>query len=171
MTPPPPPDIKSSNALANFGGYALAPQRQQVPAGASAQPVMPAPSHQQTVAALRHFRALKRELLGLLKNPDLGKSNMRSKIIDGATSLVAGGIVKPGDAVTQLATVPERPYDQKKWVEAQFAQAVAGANNILDHHRIANAGMPETSDNGDPDDHMDHIANLTSQYRGVANGR
>src|SRR5215831_3502267 len=44
---------------------------------------VPTPTHGQTVAALRHFHAIQAELEALLKNPALGKSSLKSQIIDG----------------------------------------------------------------------------------------
>lgn len=155
-------DSGTGNALSGPGS-AGAPQ---APQGAPQQ--APAPSHQQTVAALRHFSAIERELGTFLRDPDLGKSDLRSKFIDGATKLVTEGIMTPAQAVSQLGTIPERPFGQKKWVEQAFAQTIQGANAILDHHRAAFAGMPPVDNSGDAEpDHQATIQSLMSHYQGL----
>ena len=157
LAPPPAPDLQQTQSQ---GG---------MPAPQGAQQQAPAPTHQQTVAALRHFGMLEKELGGLLANPDLGRTDMKSAIIDGATSLVSLGIMSPPDAVTQLATVPERPFDQKKWVEQHFVQTIQAMNMILDHHRTAFQGQPAPPQGAgyNPDQHQSVIAGLQGHYKGL----
>lgn len=170
--PPAPNDPNKDQAnappmAAMIGGNALAP-----PQGASPQQQQqqaPAPSHQQTVAAIRHFDLIERELEGLLSDPDLGKSDMRSKIIDGATKLVAEGVLTPSAAVMQLGSVPDKPFDQKVWAQKQFAQAIAAANAVLDHHRNANLGQDIQSQPYDSANHIDLINSALSHYQGLGN--
>ena len=131
----------------------------------------PAPSHQQTVAALRHFAAIERELTTLLKDPDLGKADLKSKIIDGTTGLVAGGYLTPAAAVTELGTVPERPFEQKKWLEQHFQQTIAAANQVLGHHQAAFPGGAPNEEAPSMDNHHDLMQGLASNYQGRANGR
>jgi hypothetical protein len=146
-----------------MAGNALGPATGQQP-GHPATP--PAPSHQQTVAALRHFAALERELTTLLKDPDLGKSDLKSKIIDGTTGLVAQGYLTPAAAVTELGTVPERPFDQKKWLEQHFVQTIAAANQVLGHHQAAFPGGAPNEEAPSMDGHHDLMQGLASHYQG-----
>lgn len=168
--PPPAPDINSQNALG-------APTGAPAPGGAPGQPGQQAappvpPSHQQTVAALRHFNAVEQELSSLLTDPDCGKADLKSKIIDGATGLVSKGILTPSDAVSQLGTVPDRPFEQKQWLQTHFAQTVQAADNVLAMHGAAFGGSdfgPQPPSN--PDDHSAVVQGLMSQMRGPsANG-
>jgi hypothetical protein len=103
----------------------------------------PTPTHGQTVAALRHFDAIQAELVALLKDPAVGKSNMKSKIIDGVTKLVANRIILPGAAVGQLASVPAEPFQQRKWLQTHLLQTMVGKIKVLDDHGKAFGGMPE----------------------------
>ena len=144
------------------GGPPAAPQGQPMPP--------PAPSHQQTVAALRHFSAIEKELTELLKNPDLGKSDLKSAIIDGTTKLVADGILTAASAVTELGTVPEKPFDQKKWLEHHFVQTLQAANAVLSHHAAAFSGQQVDTTPASPDDHQSHMAGLMSNYARPPNG-
>lgn len=145
-----------------------APQQQQ------AQQQPPVLSHQQAVAALRHFHAIDKELMTLLKDPDLGRADLKSAIIDGATGLVANRIIAPGQAVAQLADVPEKPRDQKKWVEQHYQQNKLAANTVLDHYRQANpdprAAIAAAAQPHDPDQHMRTMSGVMAAYKGPNNG-
>jgi hypothetical protein len=149
---PPPPNPNAGNALQQG-----APQQpQQAPAP---------PTHEQTVAALRHFDAIKGELSVLLNNPSLGKSDLKSGIIDGVTKLVSERIISPAQAVIQLSQVPTDPIQQRKFLQQQMAQTVQAELTIIAHHAQGYAGqgpMPTPS----ADDHMDHMAALQSNYGG-----
>jgi hypothetical protein len=116
-------------------------QQQQAPQAAGPQGV-PAPTHAQTVAALRHFHAVMGELRGLATNPDLGKANVKSSIIDGTTKLVSQRMMSPGQAVEMLASVPDKPYQQKMWVAQHLQNAMLARAAVLMHHAVAFAGTP-----------------------------
>jgi hypothetical protein len=131
----------------------------------------PAPDDGQTVAALRHFHALEKEFTGLLADPKIGKSDMKSAIIEGATRLVANRIISPAQAVTQLSQVPERPFEQRQWAQKNLAQIVQAQHAVLAHHAAAYRGMPESqvqamSSKADPDDHMATISGLMNSHYG-----
>ena len=158
------------NALA--GGPPGAPPGPQGPQAAPAPP-----SHAQTVAALRHFDAIKRELTIIASDPALGKSSMKSKIIDGVTRLVAERFLKPADAVVELSKVPQEPLQQMKWVKTMFAQTQQAENGILDHY---GSGSPHlgtvqdhfaaTKDVSNRDDHGEHMSAIAANYRGAPGG-
>lgn len=138
--------------------------------GAPQQPQQPppAPTHQQTVAALRHFDAIEQELTMLLKDPDVGKSDMKSKIIDGMMSLVSRRIVTPATAVMQLGSVPDRPYDQKMFLQNHLQQNMQAASAVLDHHAAGFAGQNVSTEPPSTDSHLDMMAGLHQQYKGAA---
>lgn len=165
-------------------GGAPSPPNPDMPQGPSpaASPMAPAqpqqappppPTHQQTVAALRHFDAIEQELTTLLKDPDLGKADMKSKIIDGTTSLVAKRIVSPAQAVMQLGSVPDRPFDQKQWLLTHYQQTVQAGAAVLAHHGagVATGMTPIDTTAPNPDDHQTAMAGVMSNYSGKsANG-
>jgi hypothetical protein len=141
------------------------------PSGVSAQgqqpQLPPAPTHAQTVTALRHFTALESELSELMADPDLGKTDMRSKVIDGMTRLVAEGIVPPAGAVKDMGTFPEKPYDQRQWVNQHFMNVVQAQTAILAHHQLgAMQGQPVGSEEPSPDDHQTIMSGLQGRYSG-----
>lgn len=148
---PPAPNPDAGNALQQG-----APQQQQAPSP---------PNHEQTVAALRHFDAIKGELSILLKNPSLGKSDVKSQIIDGTTKLVSKRILSPAEAVIQLSKVPTDPLQQRKFLQSLMMQTIQSERAIIAHHAIGFAGqgpMPTPSSDG----HMDAMQSLHANYGG-----
>ena len=158
VSPPAPNQDDNGNAL-------------QQGAPAQQQNAPPPPSHAQTVAALRHFDAVKTELQTLLSNPALGKSDLKSQIIDGVTTLVSKRIMQPAEAVQQLSKVPENPLEQRKFLQAQMMQTVQAEHAIVDHHRNTNLGSGDWATesqqhNTNPDDHLQDMSALRSNYGG-----
>lgn len=139
----------------------------QGPQGAPQGP--PPPTHEQTVTALRHFHAIIEEVQGILKDPAVGKSDMKSKIIDGTTKLVSERMISPAQAVVQLSSVPEDPIKQRQWLQKMLNDAVQAANAVVDHHAAGNDGTMEWGIEGKmmhphADSHMDHMSALGANY-------
>lgn len=153
-------------------------QGQAAPGANPGMPPQQAPqlTHAQAVAALRHFSAISRQLEILLKDPDLGKADVKSKVIDGTTKLVASRIITPGQAVQQLTSVPADPLMQRKWVQSHFEQSMLAMNAVLDHHAQAEPGTGDPAQEiarstSNPDAHMDDMGAIHSHYRqGRQNG-
>src|SRR4029077_1645542 len=139
---------------------AMAPGAQQ----GAAQP--PTPTHGQTVAVLRHMDAIQKELTTLLEDPAVGKSNVKGKITDGVANLVASRIITPGDAVSQLASVPDQPFQQKQWLQTHLMRAVIAKIAVLSHHGKAFGGMPEqmVDKTANPDDHISDMQGVMGHY-------
>jgi hypothetical protein len=169
-TPPPPPRPQGMqansqrNALANSPGGMPA-----VPGGApAAAPPPPKPSHGETVAALRHFNAIAGGIRVLLADPAAGRSDMKSKIIDAVSQMVAQRMIPPGTAVAQLSDVPSTPFGQKQWLEQHYQQAMQAAAMVIDHHTASHQGIPEEMINksSDLDSHMETMRGLMGHYPG-----
>ena len=92
----------------------------------------------------------------------------KAKIIDGAAGLVAQRIMAPADAVIQLGSVPDRPFDQKQWVMAHLAQIKQAEINVLDHHAAAFAGQNVDTTPPSQEDHMSTISGLLAHYKSRA---
>lgn len=168
--PNPQPQQTNPNPLA-MAGQPMAPSAPGSPGGPQQQQQAPPPppSHAQTVAALRHFTAIEKETMKLLKNPDCGKSDLRSDIIDSVTRLVSRGITTPADAVKELGSLPDKPFDQKKWLETHYTQATQAQTAMLAMHQhgVAN-GMPNDQTPPSPDDHQAAMSGLGAQLKGGA---
>lgn len=132
----------------------------------------PAPSHAETVATIRHMQAIISELRTLMKDPNLGKTDMRSAIIDGAAKLVSSRILTPSEAVQQLSQVPDRPFDQKKWIEQNYMQSVQAISSVLQHHAQSAVGtgnydLESLMHTSDPDKHQETMRNMLSTHYGA----
>lgn len=154
-------------------GLQSADMQQSAPAQPGGAPqVAPAPpTHAQTVIALRHFHAIIGEVQHLLKDPSAGKSDMKSRIIDGVTKLVSERMISPAQAVVQLSQVPADPLEQRKWLQTTLQQAAAAANAVVDHHSAGHDGTLDWSQEGQmahphPDSHQSHMAALGANYGG-----
>lgn len=150
---------------------------QAAPGAGPGAPQQPPPqlSHQQAVAALRHFSAISRQLEVILQNPDLGKVDQKSNIIDGTTKLVASRIITPGQAVQQLSSVPADPLMQRKWVQQHFQQSMLAMNAVLDHHAQGSPGSGDLAhelsrSTSKPDAHMDDMSAIHAHYQGGKRG-
>lgn len=165
---PPAPEPGMGNAL--MSGAPSAPQGampQVAPGGGQAMPAPP--THAQTVAALRHFDAVKRELKIIMADPAFGKSSVKSQIIDAVMRLVAERFMKPTEAVDTLSKVPSEPLLQMKWAKGMLAQAQQAEMSILAHHAIGFAGGgPEPTPSADG--HADHIAAVMGNFQGMNGG-
>ena len=175
--------IGSRNSATALGGGTMAPppqprpqsQQQQGAPQASMPQQAPAPSHAQAVATLRHFQAITDQLKSLLQNPDLGKADLKSTIIDGVTKLVAERMIPADAAVTELSSVPDRPYDQKQWAMERYVQTLQAADAVLDHHRqsalgTGNYDLENALHDGEsnPDNHMATMqAMMQGHYSGA----
>lgn len=165
--PDPQPPTPGLNALVGPQSGPQAGPQTGAPQQAAPPPV---PSHQQTVAALRHFDAIEQELTALLRDPDCGKADLHSKAIDGTTKLVASGILSAAEAVTQLGQFPDDPFEQKQWLEQHLIQTVTAANIVLQNHahgaqQAAASGQPMDETPYNPDDHQSIISGFHGAYK------
>ncbi len=122
----------------------------------------PAPNHAQTVAALRHFDAINKQLKVLLANPNLGKTNIRSSVIDSVTNLVGQRIISPTQAVQQMTSFPDKPFDQKMWLGKMLQQNMMAEMAVLVHHGDhVPDGQPQEAN---PDNHMQDMASMMADH-------
>jgi hypothetical protein len=169
LAPPPVPNPDAQQGGALSAGPAPVPM---APGNAPGQPPqappqMPAPNHVHTVAALRHFAAIGGQLESALKDPDLGKADLKSKVIEGVTDLVARRIIAPAQAVQQLASFPEKPLDQKKWLMDHMQQVMQAREMVLGHHAMAFAGEPMPTQAPSADSHMSDMAGMMQAHYGA----
>jgi hypothetical protein len=126
-------------------------------------PNIPAPSHAEAVTALRHFAAFMRVERKWLANPELGRSDLRDTFINGYTGLVADRVATPTQVVETLATAPDKPAAQKKWVLENYQRNIQARDFIIAHHAATYAGMgPQEAP--DPDQHLAFINSMMSSH-------
>jgi hypothetical protein len=160
LSTPPPPNISkapSFDSIAPPQGGPMGHPGAQAPQAPQAPQMPPAPTHEQTVAAMRHFQAIQDEIEPLLKDPDVGRSDMKSKVIDGATKLVAARIFTPADAV---------PFEQRNWLIRHHFLATVALHQVLDHHGAAvAAGMVPAGGKPKRENHIQDMAALKEHYK------
>lgn len=158
------------NALQMPG--AMTPQAVGSPRAQGGQPQQPPQiTHKQAVCAMRHFHAITQELEGLLADPNLGKSDVKSKIIDGTVKLVSQRIISAAEAVAELGGVPSDPILQRKWVTQHFHNTMIAQNAILEQARASEPGTMDWAVEGQhtadhPDAHMDTMKSLRGLFQG-----
>jgi len=156
------------NALMQ-GGAQMQPGMQ--PGMPQGQQKPPAPTMEQTVAAMMHFDR-QRELLGdILKLPEIGKRDIKKNIYQAAATLLGEGYTGLKDIMPVLKTIPTDPSDQYKWVKQHYDQALQAQRQVFGDHvrafpnpggdwKAAAAAMPKH----DHSKHQDHMAGLMAHY-------
>lgn len=135
-------------------------------AGAAEQQQAPAPTHAQTVAVMHRLGEIKSSLRPVMDDPHLGSKNIRPKLLDAASKLLAAKVVSLTDIMNEIKGLPEDPIEQKKFVEGLYNNATQGQAAILEQHRHADLPEGVGPDEWTPDTHDDHIASLMQQYGG-----
>jgi hypothetical protein len=94
----------------------------QIPVAGTPQqgPPQPAPTHEQTVAALHHTSEVTKELMTLMRDPELGKKDARSHIVGAALELVGKGLATVPAIVEQVKNLPSDPRGQLEWVKGHL---------------------------------------------------
>jgi hypothetical protein len=133
----------------------------------------PSPSHEQTVAALHHTSEVSKQLMSLMRDPELGKKDARSQIIDASLELVQKGLATVPAIVEQIKGLPSDPRGQLDWVKGHLLGNLLTQHAIFEHHRAA---FPPTTEPWDVEKqrlqldkkkkHSDIIGGLITHYRG-----
>ena len=125
----------------------------------------PQPTHAQTVAGLHRFHEIERAVAKVLKNPDLGKKNIRPAVLDMGADLVGEKVMTIPELMSGMQSFPpaEDPLGQKKWLERLYQAQVQAQVSLLRDH--ASAPPEENPEQWNHDNHADHMAALTSKYR------
>lgn len=136
-------------------------QQQQMP-----QRQAPAPTHEQTVAALQHFDAVIGAGRALMDSPGFGKSDISKDARKMMTGLLKHQIITAPQAVAALVTLPpDDPKGQAKWVMGMIDRSLAAEHQILSDHQNAFAGqeMPQSIRTDRP--HHEVMGELMDHYK------
>jgi hypothetical protein len=135
---------------------AMAPQMQQ-------PQQQPAPTHAQTVAALQHFGAIKNAMLPVMDDPKLGKANIRPKLLDSFSKLLAARTLSLPEIMNAIKSLPDDPQQQVAFVTKIYKDNDQAQKMILAHHQMGppSQGEPEA---WSPDNHADQLSALSQQY-------
>lgn len=134
---------------------ALAQQPQQ-------QPQAPQLSHAQTVAGLHKFSEIKAAMLPVVSDKNLGKTNIRPKLLDATSKLLMNKTLSLPEIMNRIKDLPDDPQKQKAFVD-QIYQSSDQAQKIL----LQNAAHAQ--DDGESwsmDNHSKHLDGFMQQYGG-----
>lgn len=122
-----------------------------------------APTAGQTAAALHHFSEIKSTLKPLLSDPNLGKTNIRPKLLDSMSKLLASRALTLPQVMNAVKALPDDPADQMKFVQKVYQDNDTAQKLVLLQHRSA----PQSEDQEDPysaDNHSAMMDGLLKQY-------
>lgn len=136
-------------------GQGAQPQPQAAPPGAPGaqpgggglaglMPTQPAPSHHETVAAMRHFSIIANRLDKILRSDKCGKANCKGEIWDAAADFVGRGVLSITQVLNEMKSVSDDPAEQKRWLQQHVDNAKKAQMAVIEHHVAANPGS------GDP---------------------
>jgi hypothetical protein len=120
---------------------------------------------QQVIAGLHHLTSFEKAFSPLLKNPDLGKSNIRPKIFDASASLIGQGIFSVPEVMNGIKDLPDDPLGQKKWLEQKLAGAATAEKKLVSDYVAQGPGQEPDGPAWSPDNHSDHMAGMMANYK------
>lgn len=166
------PGLQDLLAAIQSGGQPGSPQGAPPPAGnplaalaqqPQAAPQPPILNHAQTVAAVHHFGQIKQAMLPVMDDPNLGKTNIRPKLLDAMSKLLASKALSLPEIMKAVKSLPEDPMAQKGFVDKIYTDNDKAQKMVLQNHAMGQFG------DGEPepwtqDGHGNHMAELAKQY-------
>lgn len=146
-----------------------APQALQGVGGLVQQPpqARPTPTRAETVAGLHRCREIEQASGRLLKDPDVGKANIRPKVMTMGADLIANRVMTLSQFMQGIKNYPsaEDFLGQKKWVERLLQSNLQAQMTLLQDHSQSPPEPPD-AEQWSPDSHADHVASLIHKYPG-----
>lgn len=133
--------------------------------GAQPQQRQGAITKQQVIAGLHHLGAFQKQFGPLLKNPGIGKTNIRPKIFDAAASLIAERTYTVPEVMNGIKDLPDEPLEQKKWLETKLANAAMAEKKLVADYIAQGPGAEPDGPDWSLDSHRDHIGGLMGNYK------
>lgn len=120
---------------------------------------------QQLIAGLHHLNAFQKQFSPLLKNPELGKSNVRPKIFDASAALIGQGIFSVPEVMNGIKDLPDDPLGQKKWIEKKLSDTMLAEKKMVSDYIGQGPGQEPEGPEWSPDNHTEHMAGLMGNYK------
>jgi hypothetical protein len=153
------------------GGQGLGGLMGGAPGGPGGQPGQPpAPNHQETASAVYHLGEFQRRYAELLKDPEIGRKNMRPQMLEMMADVLGEGLATLPQVMKQVAEIPGKPLEQRQYLEENYAKAKAAAIAVLQHHaqafpRTGAEPMPPPAQVGG-DDHAQVLGGMMTKHYG-----
>lgn len=122
----------------------------------------PQVSSGQAMAAVHRFSSIRSALSGVMADPKLGKENIRPKLLDAASKLLAGKVLTLPEVMNTVKDLPDDPVKQKQFVDRIYSVAGQATQAVLEHHRA----NPTQGEEWTPEDHEQQMSSLMGQYNG-----
>ena len=119
---------------------------------------------QQLIAGLHHLNAFQKQFSPLLKNPELGKGNVRPKIFDASAALIGQGIFSVPEVMKGIKDLPDDPLGQKKWLEQKLSGVMMAEQKLISDY-IGQGPGQDTGPEYTPDSHREHMTGLMGNYK------
>lgn len=129
------------------------------------QQQQPQPTAGQTAAAVHRFGEIKQAMRGVMGDPNLGKTNIRPKLLDAASKLLASKVVSLPEIMNAIKGLPDDPFAQRNFVDKLYTNADQAQKLVLSHHRNAK-GSGEGEEPYGPDNHQAMMDGLMQHYGG-----
>ena len=120
---------------------------------------------QQLIAGLHHLNAFQKQFSPLLRNPDLGKSNVRPKIFDASAALIGQGIFSVPEVMNGIKDLPDDPLGQKKWLEQKLSSTMMAEKKLVSDYIAQGPGQEPEGPEWSMDNHKEHMGGLMGNYK------
>ena len=129
---PDPPDVQGASGSGLDG--AMQQQQGGPPQGGG---TMQPPSHHEAVALLQHISAFDQRWREILKDPEIGKGNVRGKVYDMMADMMGEDYATLPQVMGLLKSMPTEPLEQKHWIEEHVANDQKAMQAVVQHHAQA----------------------------------
>jgi len=119
----------------------------------------------QVIAGLHHLDAVQKAVSPLLRNPALGKSNIRPKLFDAMATLIGQGTMTVPEVINGIKDLPDDPFEQKKWLEQKMMQTAQAEQKLISDYIAQGPGPEPQGPEWSPETHKDHMAGLLGNYK------
>lgn len=126
------------------------------------------PKYDHMMAALRHFREVNRAIEPLLKDDQLGNSNIRPKIFDAVAGLISDGVMTLPAVMNGIKTLPDDPAGQKVWLTKLYKMNQIAEDKVMDDYMASGPNVEQDIQQStyDPDEnHQQNMQGLMSRYQ------
>lgn len=129
----------------------------------------PAPSYPQVMAAMHRFTAIRKVLTPLLKDPKLGREDVRDKVLDAAATLISQRVLTVAEAMNEVSKkMPTQPADQQLWLKKLVQNTMLAQDKVMDDYHASGQNWKNDEANTElkfkPDSYGEHMQGLMKHY-------
>jgi hypothetical protein len=117
---------------------------------------------------VKRFSAIQNALREVMQDKDFGRANVRPKLLDEGSKLLAARVLSLPELMSQISNFPTDPLQQKQVVQQIYNSAQQAEAHVLDAHGSAIAAGKLPPDGGpkyDAGEHEQHMQGLLAHYK------